>query len=84
MRYTLEDPAEWTSDQRQRGLEGVKMFVSDEAEAIRSALERVYPGVPWQSCTFHRLSALRGRHIEVFGEQSRCRQKHLVNLPHPC
>ncbi len=50
---------ELLADLRQRGLEGVELFVSDEAVAIRSALEQVYPEVAWQSCTFHRLHALR-------------------------
>jgi transposase-like protein len=44
---------------RDRGLEKVEMFVSDESLAIRSALQEVYPEVTWQHCTFHRLSALR-------------------------
>jgi putative transposase len=46
-------------DLRDRGLEGVELFVSDESGAIRSALEQVYPEVAWQHCTFHRLAALR-------------------------
>jgi len=46
-------------DLRNRGLEGVELFVSDESGAIRSALEEVYPEVAWQHCVFHRLSALR-------------------------
>jgi transposase-like protein len=46
-------------DLRSRGLEGVEMFVSDESGPIRHALEEVYPEVPWQNCTFHRLQALR-------------------------
>lgn len=46
-------------DLRRRGLEGVELFVSDNSAAIRSALEQVYPEVPWQHCSFHRLSALR-------------------------
>jgi transposase-like protein len=46
---------------RQRGLEGVELFISDESGAIRSALQNVYPEVPWQHCTFHRLAALRTR-----------------------
>lgn len=50
---------ELLKDLRSRGLEGVEMFVSDEAGAIRHALEEVYPEVPWQYCVFHRLSALR-------------------------
>jgi len=47
------------ADLRRRGLENVELFVSDESGAIRSALEEVYPEVAWQSCTFHRLQALR-------------------------
>ena len=50
---------ELLDDLRRRGLEGVEMFVSDESGPIRHALEEVYPEVPWQSCTFHRLQALR-------------------------
>ena len=46
-------------DLRSRGLQGVEMFVSDESGPIRHALEQVYPEVPWQICTFHRLQALR-------------------------
>ena len=46
-------------DLRRRGLEGVELFISDESGAIRSALAQVYPEVPWQSCAFHRLQALR-------------------------
>lgn len=46
---------------RRRGLEGVELCVSDESGAIRSALENVYPEIPWQHCTFHRLAALRAR-----------------------
>jgi transposase-like protein len=47
------------SDLRQRGLEDVRLFVSDESAAIRSALNWVYPEVPWQHCIFHRLAQLR-------------------------
>jgi len=50
---------ELLADLRRRGLEGVEMFVSDEAAAIRSALEQIYPEVAWQSCAFHRLQSLR-------------------------
>ena len=46
-------------DLRRRGLNEVQMLVSDESGAIRSAMEQVYPEVPWQHCTFHRLQALR-------------------------
>ena len=44
---------------RRRGLENVELFVSDAAGGIRSALAEVYPEVPWQSCTLHRLMGLR-------------------------
>lgn len=46
-------------DLRDRGLEDVQLFVSDESAPIKYALEEVYPLVNWQSCTFHRLSRLR-------------------------
>ena len=46
-------------DLRRRGLQGVEMFVSDESAPIRHALQEVYPEVSWQSCTFHKLQALR-------------------------
>jgi transposase-like protein len=46
-------------DLRDRGLEDVQLFVSDESAAIRYALQEVYPLAGWQSCTFHRLNRLR-------------------------
>jgi transposase-like protein len=57
-----EQCRELLEDLRRRGLDAVRLFVSDEAPAIRSALEQVYPLSAWQYCTFHRLSGLR-RHI---------------------
>jgi transposase-like protein len=54
-----ESCGELLADLRRRGLEDVKLFVSDDSKAIRYALEWVYPEVAWQSCTFHRLSNLR-------------------------
>ena len=42
-------------DLRQRGLEGVQLFVSDDAGAVEAAVREVYPEVPWQSCVWHRL-----------------------------
>ena len=45
-------------DLRRRGLEGVELFISDESAAIRYALAEVFPEVPWQHCTFHRLQRL--------------------------
>lgn len=46
-------------DLRRRGLEHVRLFVRDDARAIQSALDEVYPEVPQQSCSLHRLMALR-------------------------
>jgi len=45
-------------DLRRRGLEGVEMFVSDDAGAVQAAIAEVYPEVPWQSCAWHRLVRL--------------------------
>ena len=56
---TGEQCTELVEDLRRRGLEEMKLFVSDESLAIGSALERVYPLVSCQHCTFHRLSKLR-------------------------
>lgn len=45
-------------DLRNRGLEGVELFVSDESGPIRSAIAEVFPETSWQHCTFHRMQAL--------------------------
>jgi len=45
-------------DLRRRGLEGVELFISDESSAIRHGLAEVFPEVPWQHCTMHRLMNL--------------------------
>ena len=58
------------TDLQRRGLEQVRLFVSDESSAILSALEQVYPLSAWQSCTFHRLSSLR-RNIGLAGYRNR-------------
>jgi len=55
---TGEQCAELLWDLRRRGLESVELFVSDESNAIRSAVAEVYPESPWQSCTLHRLMGL--------------------------
>jgi putative transposase len=54
-----EHCVEMLRDIMNRGLDKVDIFVSDDSGAIRHALEEVYPLVPWQSCTFHRLARLR-------------------------
>lgn len=56
---TGERCVELLGDLRRRGLEEVELFVSDDSGAIRFALEQAYPEVAWQSCTFHRVAALR-------------------------
>jgi len=48
-------------DLRRRGLEGMQLFVTDDSGAILSALEQVYPEVPRQVCTWHRLRRLWDR-----------------------
>lgn len=51
-----EEAATWESFLRSlksRGMTGVRMFTSDEHKGIVSALERVYPDVPWQRCQAH-------------------------------
>jgi putative transposase len=56
---TGESCTDLLRDLRRRGLEKVQLFVSDESNAIRSALAWVYPEVAWQHCIFHRLARLR-------------------------
>jgi transposase-like protein len=56
---TGEQCTQLLQDLRRRGLENVQLFVSDQAGSIRHALQQAYPEVSWQSCTFHRLQALR-------------------------
>lgn len=36
-----------------RGLKGVLMITSDAHEGLRHAVDRVFPEVSWQRCTFH-------------------------------
>mgnify|MGYP006297200675 CR=1 FL=1 len=48
-------------DLRERGLEGVEVFVTDDSGPIRSALEEVYPEVPKQVCVWHLLQNLHRR-----------------------
>jgi len=45
-----------------RGLHGVKMITSDAHSGLRSAIEAVFPTVPWQRCQFH-LQQNAGHHI---------------------
>jgi transposase-like protein len=48
-------------DLRRRGLKGVELFTSDGSGAIESALAEVYPEVPRQQCSTHRLRGLLER-----------------------
>jgi transposase-like protein len=45
-------------DLRRRGLVGVELFVSDDAAVIGHGLAEVFPEVPHQRCTMHRLMNL--------------------------
>jgi putative transposase len=38
---------------QQRGLHGVRMFVSDDHEGLKAARKAVFPAVPWQRCQYH-------------------------------
>ena len=38
---------------KDRGLCGVKLFVSDDHAGLKAARAAVFPGVPWQRCQFH-------------------------------
>ena len=37
----------------ERGLHGVKLFVSDDHAGLKAARRAVFPSVPWQRCQFH-------------------------------
>lgn len=54
-----ESCADLLKDLQDRGLKTVRLFVSDESGAIRSAIAEHYPQVPWQCCAVHRLADLR-------------------------
>jgi transposase-like protein len=54
-------------DLKRRGLTDPKLFISDDAAGILSALRVEYPRAVWQSCAFHKISAL---------------QRHLQNISH--
>ncbi|RUO81309.1 IS256 family transposase [Idiomarina tyrosinivorans] len=38
---------------KDRGLHGMKLFVSDAHEGLKAARKSVFPSVPWQRCQFH-------------------------------
>ncbi|HIP82995.1 MAG TPA: IS256 family transposase [Desulfocapsa sulfexigens] len=41
------------SSLKDRGLHGVKLFISDAHEGLKAARAAVFPTVPWQRCQFH-------------------------------
>lgn len=38
---------------KDRGLHGVKLFVSDAHQGLKAARKAIFPSVPWQRCQFH-------------------------------
>lgn len=38
---------------KDRGLYGMKLFISDAHEGLKAARSSVFPSVPWQRCQFH-------------------------------
>jgi transposase-like protein len=38
---------------KDRGLHGVRLFISDAHEGLKAARNAVFPAVPWQRCQFH-------------------------------
>jgi len=38
---------------KDRGLHGVRLFISDAHEGLKAARNAVFPTVPWQRCQFH-------------------------------
>jgi len=41
------------SDLKDRGLHGMKLFISDAHEGLKAARTAIFPSVPWQRCQFH-------------------------------
>lgn len=44
---------DFISSLKDRGLHGVKLFISDAHEGLKAARTAVFPTVPWQRCQFH-------------------------------
>ena len=38
---------------KDRGLHGVKLFISDAHKGLKAARKAIFPSVPWQRCQFH-------------------------------
>lgn len=45
--------AEFFKDLRTRGLQGVKLVVSDDHRGLTKALDKHFQGIPWQRCQVH-------------------------------
>jgi putative transposase len=41
------------TDLKDRGMHGMKLFVSDDHAGLKAARTAVFPAVPWQRCQFH-------------------------------
>jgi putative transposase len=51
-----EDKASWTAflrELKQRGLSGVKLFISDKCLGLAENLAEFYPEASWQRCVVH-------------------------------
>jgi putative transposase len=44
---------DFISSLKDRGLHGVKLFVSDAHQGLKAARKAIFPSVPWQRCQFH-------------------------------
>lgn len=44
---------DFLSSLKDRGLHGVRLFISDAHEGLKAARNAVFPTVPWQRCQFH-------------------------------
>jgi transposase-like protein len=51
-----EDKAGWSGflrELRNRGLKGIRLFISDKCLGLLESLEEIYPGARWQRCVCH-------------------------------
>ena len=44
---------DFISSLKDRGLHGVKLFISDAHQGLKAARKAIFPSVPWQRCQFH-------------------------------
>ncbi len=49
----------------ERGLSGVKLFISDDHQGLKAARMSVFPSVPWQRCQFHMSQNAQGYATKV-------------------